>query len=85
MDTPLVVTELLPPAQERPELSDDHIALYESALDAFIDGRWSEAFALLNRVPPEDQVKDFLTIHIGQHRRQAPTGWGGVVALGSKN
>jgi adenylate cyclase len=84
MDTPLTVTELLPPAAEYPELSDADIATYESALDAFNEGRWPEAFALLNRVPPEDQVKDFLTVYIAQHRRQAPDGWDGVVPLSSK-
>jgi adenylate cyclase len=84
LDTPLTVTELLPPFAEHPELSDDHIAQYEAALDALVAGRWTEAYESLHRVPPEDRVKDFLTIYIAQHNRVAPPGWDGVIALSGK-
>jgi adenylate cyclase len=85
MESSLTVTELLPPLADHPHLDDAHITLYESALDAFVKGQWPEAFTLLNQVPPEDQVKDFLTVHIAQHRRQSPPGWDGVVPLASKS
>jgi adenylate cyclase len=85
MESALTVTELLPPAAEHPELTDEHIALYEAAVDAFGQGKWPEAFSLLNRVPPEDLVKDFLTVHIAQHRRQCPAGWDGIIPLLSKS
>jgi len=84
LDTPLEVSELLPPAQEYPELTDEHLGFYESALDAFLSGYWPEALELLHRIPSEDQVKDFLTVYIAQHNRVPPPDWDGVIALESK-
>jgi adenylate cyclase len=84
LDTALTVTELLPPLQEYPELGDDHLAYYEAALDAFLAGRWPEAYELLHKIPPEDRVKDFLTVYIAQHNRQAPANWDGVIPLAQK-
>ncbi len=79
------VTELLPPATTDPSLTDEHIQAYESALDSLRAGRWSEALSYLSRVPPEDQVKDFLTVFIAQHNRIPPEGWNGVIPLTRKN
>lgn len=84
MNTPLIVSELLPPEGPDSLLSDEHVAAYEAALDHFQAGNWGEAFRLLHRVPAEDQVKDFLTVTIAQHRRVAPLGWDGVIQLPSK-
>ena len=36
LDTPLEVSELLPPASQYPELTDEHLEYYEAALDAFL-------------------------------------------------
>lgn len=84
LDTPIEVSELLPPMAEYPELTDEHVAIYESALDAFLARRWRDAFQLLHRIPAEDRAKDFLTIYIAQHNRTPPDDWDGVIALGSK-
>jgi adenylate cyclase len=84
LETALTVTELLPPASEYPELSDEHIGFYEAALDALVAGRWPEAYELLHKVPPEDRAKDFLTVYIAQHNRVAPPGWDGVIPLSRK-
>lgn len=84
MHTPLVVSELLPPVGPGSFLADDHIAAYESALDHFLEGNWHEAFRFLHQVPAEDQVKDFLTVFIAQHRRVAPPDWEGVIELPGK-
>jgi adenylate cyclase len=84
LDKPLTVTELLPPADDYPELRDEHIAAYEEALGEFQAGRWSEAYELLHKVPPEDRVKDFLTIYIAQRNRVAPPDWNGVIVLSEK-
>ncbi len=84
MQTPLVVSELLPPAGPDSVLQDEHIAAYEAALEHFIEGDWHEAFRLLHRVPAEDQVKDFLTVTIAQHRRLAPPDWQGFIELPGK-
>ena len=45
----LEVTERLPPECQLPELSDEHIAQYERALDDMLWGRWGEAFERLHR------------------------------------
>jgi adenylate cyclase len=84
LDTPLEVSELLPPEDEFPELTDQHIAEYEAALAAFQAGDWSRSFELLHRVPATDRVKDFLTVFIAQHNRTPPPGWDGVIPLQSK-
>jgi adenylate cyclase len=84
LDTPLEVSELLPPAAQYPLLSDEHLATYEAALDAFLAGRWSAAYELLHRIPADDEVADFLTVFIAEHKRTPPTGWNGVIPLSSK-
>ena len=82
MATPLEVSELLPPAAEFPDLSDDAIAAYESALDALAAGDWERSFSLLHKVPATDRVKDFLTVFIAQNNRTPPSDWDGTLPLG---
>jgi len=84
LDTPLEVSELLPPPAECPELTDEHLGFYESALDAFLAGAWPQAFELLHHIPSDDRVKDFLTVYIAQHNRTPPSNWDGVISLASK-
>jgi adenylate cyclase len=84
LDTPLEVSELLPPESQYPLLTDEHLECCEAALDAFLAGRWSEAFELLHQTPTEDRVTDFLTVYIAQHNRTAPPGWDGVITLSTK-
>lgn len=84
MQTPLMVSELLPPCAVDRVLDDAHVDAYESALDHFLDGCWADAFRLLHQVPAEDQVKDFLTVYIAQHRRTPPPDWSGVIELPAK-
>jgi len=84
LDTPLEVSELLPPLSEYPELTDEHLEYYEAALDAFLARAWPTAFELLHRIPAEDQVKDFLVVYIAQHNRRPPPDWDGVIPLASK-
>lgn len=84
MDQPLEVSEILPPESEYPQLTDEHIAAYEKALDALLDRQWSEALKLLHEVPADDQVKDFLTVFIAQHNRVPPEDWNGAITLPSK-
>jgi adenylate cyclase len=78
------VSELLPPADAYPDLTDENIRDYEAALDAFISGNWSAAIELLHRVPAHDRVKDFLIVYIAQFNRTPPPGWDGVVTLERK-
>lgn len=84
LDTPLEVSELLPPASEYSLLTDEHLATSEAALDAFLAGRWSSAYELLHRIPAEDEVADFLTEYIVKNKRIPPPDWDGVIALESK-
>ncbi len=81
---PLEVSELLPPAEELPDLSDAHLAAYETALAAFQAGDWNEALRRLHQVPPDDQAKDFLTVFIAQHNRTPPPNWDGSIPLEGK-
>ncbi len=48
MNTPLMVSELLPPEGPDSILSDVHIAAYEQALDSLQKGNWTDAFRLLS-------------------------------------
>lgn len=84
LDTALEVSELLPPEADYPALSDQHLAWYEAALDAFLGCRWGESLELLHRIPAVDEVKDFLTVFIAQHNRVPPPRWDRVIPLGSK-
>jgi adenylate cyclase len=81
--TPLIVTELLPSADES-VLSDEHLVAYERALDAFLAGEWEAAYESLHQVPPQDHGKDLLTGFILQHNHTPPAGWDGVITLESK-
>jgi adenylate cyclase len=84
METPLMISQLLPPEGPECILSNSHIESYELALESFSAGDWQSAFRLLHQVPAEDQVKDFITFLIAQHHRIAPPHWDGVVRLPSK-
>jgi len=84
LDMPVEVSELLPPAVEYPQLTDENLAAYEAALDALLDRDWPKAFELLHEVPADDRVKDFLTVFIAQHNRTPPVDWDGVIPLSSK-
>ncbi len=84
LDTPLEVSELLPPVSEYPLLSDEHLEFYEAAVDAFLAKQWPRAFELLHRIPAGDQVKDFLVVYIAGHNRRPPPDWDGVIQLESK-
>lgn len=82
LDTPQVVSELLPSLAAWPQLSDEHIAAFEAAGAALNAGDWSRALQLLHQVPPDDLAKDFLTVFIAQHNRTPPDNWDGVVPVG---
>src|SRR5262249_12161285 len=69
LDTPLTVTELVPPAGGSEVLTNDDITAYEEALDAFLEGDWNVAYKLLHRVPPDDRGKDLLTEFIVKYNR----------------
>ncbi len=84
MTAAIEVSELLPAEHRFPELSNQHLAISEMALDAFLAGDWPTAYDRLRRMPTEDRVSDFLTVYIAQHNRTAPDDWDGVIHLSSK-
>ncbi len=84
MEGPVEVSELLPPEADFPQLTDEHIAAYETALDALQARDWETAFQWLHKVPAEDRVKDFLTVFIAQHNRMPPADWDGVIPIDTK-
>jgi adenylate cyclase len=84
METPLMVSELLPPVSEASELKDEHLVQYEQGVDHFIAGRWAEAYRLLHSMPASDRAPDFLLPRIAQHNRMAPMGWNGIIELPGK-
>jgi len=81
LDTPLVVSELLPPLLAWPQLTDEHIAAFEAAGVALNARDWPRALQLLHQVPPDDLAKDFLTVFIAQHNRTPPENWDGIVPV----
>jgi len=85
LETPLMVSELLAPQDQDPSLSDEHLAHYEAALDAFLRGDWGPAIERLHLIPPSDLGADLLTGFIIGHKRTPPPDWNGVIPLTSKN
>lgn len=81
---PVWIHELLPGYGSDCPLSDEHLILFEQAVELFQQGRWNEAFRQLHHVPAEDEVKDFLTVYIASHSRSAPLDWQGFIRMNSK-
>jgi len=84
METPVVISELLPSARALPDLTDAHLAAYDAAAAQFIAGHWDEAYTALRALPSGDRAQDFLTGHIVAHNRTAPADWNGIVKLPGK-
>lgn len=84
LETPVVVSELLPPVHEHAELTDAQITQFEAGVEHFTAGHWEDAFRCLHDMPATDRAQDFLLHHIMQSARSAPTGWDGIVRLPNK-
>jgi adenylate cyclase len=84
LSAPIDVSEVLPSASDCPDLSDEHLALYESALAAFESGDWQQAGQLLAKAPHADRAKDFLLQFLLEHDGAPPPGWDGAIRLSRK-
>jgi len=84
LETPVLVSELLPPESDMPDLTDAHLERFEQGVEHFLEGRWEEAYRCLHSMPASDRAQDFLTLLITQHNRIAPDDWDGIVRLGQK-
>lgn len=83
MQTIVTVSELLPPAVEAGGLTEQRRRDYEAALDAFLAGRWTDASALLRRLP-NDRPAGLLQAFMEGKGEQPPVDWDGVIALDAK-
>lgn len=84
LETPLIVSELVPSITDLPDLTDAHLARYEQGVDDFIAGHWEAAYRCLHDMPATDRAQDFLLALIAQHNRKAPVDWDGIVRLQNK-
>lgn len=84
LETPLMLTQLLPPVEQDNSISDGRIIEYERAVEAVVEGRWGIALELLDQVPVFDRSKDFLMHFIAQHNYEPYAGWDGVIPMTSK-
>lgn len=85
MDRSLLVSELVPPEHLLPLLTNQHLQDFERGVDCFLEGRWSEAWQYLHRMPADDRAQDFLSMLITQHDRRAPPDWDGIVRIRKKS
>ena len=84
LETPLTVSELVPPAGEMSELTDADLATFERGVELFRQGDWDAAYRALHEIPSSDQAQDFLLALITQHSRVAPPGWRGIIEITGK-
>ncbi len=85
MKEPLMVSELLPPAVESGpgSLSEAQRLDYEAALEAFMAGRWKDAYRHLKYLGG-DGPSDYLMNYLKQHPEGPPEGWDGAIRMESK-
>ena len=84
MEQAVEVSQLLPPAEASPNITDVDIETFEAAVEAVSDGRWAEALELLDCLPVSDRTKDFMMLMIATHDYVPPRGWDGVFAMKTK-
>lgn len=84
LETPLVVSELLPPEGKGGQLTDQDLQHYDAALNAFLRGDWDAAYEELHHVPASDFGKDLLTSFILQYNHTPPPGFNGVIPIQQK-
>ncbi len=84
MDQELTLTQLLPPVELEPNVTDEAIDLYQTASELFEAGNWRDALNQLKRLPEQDKGKDFLSEYITQNRVEPPPSWNGVIVMQSK-
>ncbi|MEZ6047713.1 MAG: adenylate/guanylate cyclase domain-containing protein [Planctomycetaceae bacterium] len=84
LEKPLMVSELLPPANVEGTLTDAQLADYEAGVDRFLEGDWETAYQLLHGMPATDRAQDFLNLIIAQNNRTAPENWEGYIRMERK-
>jgi adenylate cyclase len=82
MRAPVAISELLPPVGPD-SLPEQRRLDYESALDAFENGRWNDTNLKL-RFLSGDGPSEFLVEFMARHGGTPPAGWDGVIVLDKK-
>ncbi|MCE9544960.1 MAG: adenylate/guanylate cyclase domain-containing protein [Planctomycetia bacterium] len=82
LQTPLMVSQLLPPTGTTAELLQ--AAEYETALAAFTAGQWDDAREKLIKLPADDRAAQFLLRSMEEHHGQPPSDFDGVIRLTKK-
>ncbi len=84
LEKPVEISELLPSLSDWPELTAEHLQIFERGVERFLKGDWEEAYRDFHAMPATDRVQDYLLAQIMQGNRKAPAGWDGVVRLPGK-
>ncbi len=84
LSSPVVVSELLPPASDENAVSDADLATFESAIRKLTAGEWQDAVEIFEQLPESDQARNFPLRFMASHNNQPPPGWSGVIELSSK-
>jgi adenylate cyclase len=83
MQTPILISELLPASVEPGAMKEQERKDYEAALDAFQEGRWDDAVKLLRRLRGE-RGADFLSSYMERHAHKPPASWDGIIDMEAK-
>jgi adenylate cyclase len=83
MQTPILISELLPASVEPGAMKEQERKDYEAALDAFQEGRWDDAAKLLERLRGV-RGADFLSCCMERHSHEPPADWDGIINMESK-
>ena len=83
MDIAITVHELLGPVDSPSAPSNDHIATFDTAVEAVIAGEWDKAREILDGLADEGP-KDFLLLHLSKYNNQPPADWDGAFRLEKK-
>jgi len=84
LSSPVVVSELIPPADHPGAMSDSSLAMFESAIRKLTAGEWQEAADIFDQLPASDAAREFPLRFMAAHNNQPPAGWSGVIELDSK-
>ena len=83
MDVAITVTELMGPVGTPGSPTNEHVATFETAVDAVISGEWDKAREILGGLENEGPI-EFLLMRMSEHDNQPPADWDGVFRLQKK-
>lgn len=84
MESSVEVHELIPANRLDRAFTPQHIADHRAAVEAFVEGRWSESFDLFANLPDADRARNLPMAHMARLDYTPPPDWNGVIAVESK-